>query len=618
MITFEVLSGESLTSASQRIGRSIRMLCGGAGVCGKCRIIARHQERLSPLTTAERDHLSTEEIAAGYRLACQVQFKGPGTVAIPESSLDQPDGFAKEAGLARIDPDPWVRRIVLPSTSLPPASDSLAASWEEAIVCDAKAAGVDALNFRQLRSLQQMSRCQTTDPAITLVIHAEHGITAVLAGQRTRSLGIALDIGTTTMAAYLCDLTSGTMLSSAAAANPQREAGEDVISRIAHCSRHPEGLTRLQTLAVEEIDRLIGRCLDGAGAERDSIDAVSVAGNSTMEQILAGLHPRGIGVFPYLPTTRNFPAITAADIGLSLNPGVPVDFFPLVSGFVGGDTLAALLADGSLECDTDTLLVDIGTNGELVLCHAGRLWATSCATGPAFEGARISCGMRAVPGAIDQVFLDPVKGIGFHVLGGEMRAPLGLCGSGIIDAVAVLLQSGALRTDGRFNPGYPGVVCSGQGAGQRFVLVPAESSGTGMEIAITQRDVRQLQLAKAALATGIVFLMDSTGLRRLPRTVLTGAFGARFNWRSAVAIGMLPAIVAEGVVEPRGNLAGLGAAMALVNQTCGRRVREIQARVEFVEMGADPAFSARFVQAMAFPDPLAACRRGEDGDGGTP
>jgi uncharacterized 2Fe-2S/4Fe-4S cluster protein (DUF4445 family) len=600
MITFQVQAEESIQAAAQSRGHSIRMDCGGEGVCGKCRVKTDFGESLTPLTAAEREHLTPGEIAAGFRLACQARFVGPATVTVPDSSLDRPDLFAKTGSPAKLDAEPALRRICLPG-----APRGTAGSLAEWIEERAAAAGYAAARFQHRRILQHLSLADISNQAITLVSHYDRGITAVLPGHRPRSLGIALDIGTTTLAGYLCDLTSGEMVASAAAMNHQRGMGEDVISRIAHCDRKPDGLAQLRNIVVEDVNRLIADCLSTFGGQREEIDAVTVAGNSTMEQILAGLHPRSIGVSPYLPTVRTFPAIEAADLGLDLNPGTPVQFFPLVSGFVGGDTVAALLADGSADREPDTLIIDIGTNGEIVFRHEGRLLATSCATGPALEGAQISCGMRAAAGAIDRVTLGAANDIRVHTMGDGGTLPLGLCGSGIIDAVAVLLRAGALCCNGRFNPDYPGVECGDNGVGKRFVLVPAEASGTGAEIAVTLRDVRQLQLAKAALAVGIEFLTARGPVCRIPRTVLTGAFGVRFNWRSAVSIGMLPAAVAEGEVEARVNLAGIGAAMALVNRSHSRAAGRIQAAVEFIEMAGDRAFADRFVKATAFPEPAA-------------
>jgi uncharacterized 2Fe-2S/4Fe-4S cluster protein (DUF4445 family) len=289
-------------------------------------------------------------------------------------------------------------------------------------------------------------------------------------------------------------------------------------------------------------------------------------------------------------------------LDLDLHPGVNVHFFPVISGFLGGDTLSAVVADGLHLGEDTTLLVDIGTNGELVLGDKTALWATSCATGPALEGAQISCGMRAANGAIDRVFLGPGGEIDYRVLGEKDLRPKGICGSGIVDLMAALRRAGGLDASGRFAPGFPGVVVDEKGVGRKFVLVPSADNAPAGEIAVTLKDVRQFQLAKAALAVGIGFLMDRVGVTAVSRTVLTGAFGARFDWRSALATGMLPASLTLGRIEPKTNLAGVGAVMGLVNRCHREAAHRLQQRIRFVEMAGDPTFAARFAAATAFPD----------------
>jgi uncharacterized 2Fe-2S/4Fe-4S cluster protein (DUF4445 family) len=451
-------------------------------------------------------------------------------------------------------------------------------------------------------ALRALCRPGVLENEVTLVLHGERGITGVLAGHRPRSLGIAFDVGTTSLAAYLCETATGRVVANASALNPQRSVGEDVISRISACDREPEGLGRLREMVVSGLNDLTMRCLLSAGADAVDVDEVVVAGNPAMEQIVAGVHPHAIGVSPYCPAAFRLPDLRAGDVGLAVGSAVNVHFLPVVSGFVGGDTIAAALADGTEEREETTLLVDIGTNGEILLGGRGGLWAASCATGPAFEGAQIACGMRAASGAIDRVALGPDGRLDFRVLGEPGTKPMGICGSGIIDAVAALRRVGGIEADGRFDPRFPGVFCDESGLGRRIVLVPGCSSGTGKDIVLTLKDVRQLQLAKAALNVGIVFLMERLGVTAVDRTVLTGAFGARFDWRSAVAIGMLPVAVADSRVEMQTNLAGVGAAMALVNRCHRERAVSLQRRVRFIELAGDGRFAERFARATGFPD----------------
>jgi uncharacterized 2Fe-2S/4Fe-4S cluster protein (DUF4445 family) len=612
MITFTVEAGTVLTDGAGGNLHGIRMDCGGRGICGKCRIIGHPPAHLAPPTEAERGHLRPEALEAGHRLACQTHFVGPAEVTVPDASLDPAAAMGKDRLPPAMAPDPALVRCLLDGAAPPRILEGTATGLLEWIARRASESGIPGIRFPHLSLARQLSRPGAAEQALTLVVHRRRGVTTVWPGRRTRSLGMALDVGTTTLAAYLCDLTAGRTVAGLAALNPQRGIGEDVISRIAHCDGHPNGLDTLQGQVRDGLNRLMGVCLARAGASVEDVDAVTVAANPTMAHLLAGLHPHAIGVSPYLPAARRFPPMTAADLDLDLSPGTPVEIFPLVSGFLGGDTVAAVLADGTQQRDGTTLLVDIGTNGEIVLGRGGVLWATSCATGPALEGARISSGMRAVPGAVDRVTFESGR-IGYHVMGGPDRPPLGLCGSGVIDAVWALYRAGALGRDGRFNPDYPGVVCDTDGLGCRFVLAASRRSGSGAEIALTQRDVRQVQLAKAAVAVGIAFLMRRAGVARVERTVLTGAFGARFDWRSAVGIGMLPAAEAIGAVQPRDNLAGVGAVMALIDRHRARQVRRIQEGMRFVEMAGDPQFNAQFVAALPFPEPAGLDEPGRGG-----
>lgn len=276
----------------------------------------------------------------------------------------------------------------------------------------------------------------------------------------TGAYGLAMDIGTTTLALYLCDLTSGTIVHSEAEANPQRRFGEDVISRIAHTQNHPEGLTELQRVLIEALNQLIDRCLVITTTERSEVEKVSIVGNTTMQHLLTGLNPARLGVSPYMPESCSSRKYKASDLGLNLDRDCPVYLFPVISGFVGGDTVGVIAAEQPNRRDEVSLIIDIGTNGEVVLGNRESLWVTSCATGPALEGAHIQCGMRASSGAIDKVFIDPESyRVDYTVIGNDQEVqPRGLCGSGIIDAVAEMVKAGLIVPSGRLREGAPGIV----------------------------------------------------------------------------------------------------------------------------------------------------------------
>jgi uncharacterized 2Fe-2S/4Fe-4S cluster protein (DUF4445 family) len=323
-----------------------------------------------------------------------------------------------------------------------------------------------------------------------------------------------------------------------------------------------------------------------------------------MQQIFAGFHPYSLGVSPYFPLTLTTPVLNAGDLGLATDPAVAVFLMPVISGFVGGDTMAAILADRPHERDEVTLIVDIGTNGEVVLGSRKGLWVTSCATGPALEGAQISCGMRAVSGAIHRVWPDEENHrIGYAVLGNQGDdLPMGICGSGIIDAVAALRRIGAVLPNGRLDKAIDGVVSDAKGIGRHYTIAGSKQTATGSDISVTLKDVRQVQLAKGALFTGVEFLMRKAGIKKIDRTILTGAFGARFNWRNALAIGMLPQAVAQGSVIPKDNLAGVGVVMALLDKKLRAEAHNLCRQMHYLELAAEPDFTMIFARATAFPD----------------
>lgn len=573
-------------------GYELRSDCGGRGVCGKCLVEVRPAEAVSPPASSKA--LPAAMVRAGLRLACQSRVLAPLQVAIPSESLATREANGKTALNGEFSVAPMVERVALRLER----GHQGASSQGEAL---AQALGADAPLPRNLATARQLAQALGQGGEITLALHREQGLTAAYQGRHPRSLGLALDLGTTTLAAYLVDCGDGSLLAAANSANPQRRMGDDVISRITYTLKHQDGLERLAGLVRREVDALASVCLGRAGARPEEIDEVLLVGNTTMQQMFCGLDPSGLAKVPYLPFTRRAQDYSAADLGLSLGPGVNVHIFPVASGFVGGDTLAAALADGMHQRPETTLLVDIGTNGELVLAHQGRLWATSCATGPALEGAHLSAGMRAVTGAIDHFSLDPRdQTLQYQVIGAADGAlPRGICGSGVIDLVANLLRAGVLREDGRLRGEAPKVTVDERGVGRAFTVVPAGNTAQGSGILLTLNDMRQIQLAKAALAAGIKLLLAQAGIGQVDRLVLTGAFGAHFDWRNAMAIGMLPvrALRVESVI----NAAGKGAVAALVNREKRREAAALVQGIQVLDLARHPDFSLTFAEEIRFP-----------------
>ncbi len=581
----------------------IRSDCGGKGVCGKCLVAVSRPDHLSPPTDKEMRVLKDEQIAEDYRLACQAILQGPVNVTIPKSSLDNSEAGYKTGISGTFSLSPMVKRHFLPLSSSASLGDDGSMDIAGHILKNLEGQQDPKVMFDHLPALRSISRPFAYRKDLTLSLHQEKGITAVFDGDKKRSLGVAIDIGTTTLAAYLCDLTTGRILTSASAANPQRRYGEDVISRISYANENPTGGERLARVVAEGINQLIEACLQTADAEKGDVDDVVVVGNTTMQQAFAGLHLSGLGFSPYFPVSRILPDMTALSLGLDLHSGVHVHFLPMISGFVGGDTMGVILTEKPHERDEISLIIDIGTNGELVLGNKNGLWVTSCATGPALEGAHIECGMRASTGAIDKLRIDPeTYAISYEFIGSaETERPRGLCGSAIIDAAAEMLRAGIILSSGRLKEGFPGVTVDEKGIGRKFTLVPAGQSKQEPEVYVSLGDIRQIQLAKGALSTGIKLLMRAARIDRVDRMVLTGAFGARFDWRNAVAIGMLLDSKLFGRVEIVENAAGTGAIKALLDRNYRQAAKDLLPTIRTLELGEEKDFPTEFALSMAFP-----------------
>lgn len=417
-----------------------------------------------------------------------------------------------------------------------------------------------------------------------------------------RCLGLAVDLGTTTIAGYLCDLRRGDIISSSATINPQRRYGDDVISRINMAGEGKGSLKKLQGLALDAISYLADTCLKEVKGSRNDLYAVTVAGNTTMEHILAGFDVSGLGRTPFTPATYSEISLTAADLNLDFIPETRFVIMPIIEAFVGGDTLACVLADKPYLKDEITLIVDLGTNGELVLGNRNGMWSTSCATGPALEGAQLSCGMRATLGAISACSIDPGSSrFTYTTIGDDnSQPPLGFCGSGILDLVAAMIRSGAVKSRGNFNKDFPGYTPDKNGGPSKMVLIGEQDNPAHVEIFVSQHDIRQVQLAKAAVITGIRSLMEKVGVKRIDRTILTGAFGNAFDWKSAVTIGMLPELELLGEVSSRDNLAGEGAVMALLDRDTRKEAEEIKNKTQYMNLAEQPNFMERFVENTGF------------------
>ncbi len=425
------------------------------------------------------------------------------------------------------------------------------------------------------------------------------------AAQQADVYGLAVDLGTTTIAVYLCNLGTGAVVASTSAKNPQALYGDDVMSRISAIQQDNELLARLQKMAVQAVQWATSSVCRSTGIDPLRITTMTVVGNTTMVHIFAGRDPSTIGVFPYQPAFVDEQAFEAASIGLRFNPKAIIRTLPLITGFIGADIVAAALACELPRAAAGTMLVDLGTNGEIIYRVANGLVATSCATGPALEGAAIRHGMQAVSGAIDAVTIDKTSGRAICSLiqrqAGNPQKAAGICGSGVISAAAQLLRAGIILKDGAFNADTNSPYLQrDDNNSPEFILVPGEQTQDGRPITFTQKDVRAVQLAKGALRTGIDLLCRETGMKQPDKILVAGAFGSFINIADALTLGLFPP-VDENNIEVVGNAAGAGATRALFDENFSKHAGELTRQTRVVELSDHPDFQDMFIESLAFP-----------------
>ncbi len=598
-----VLAGTTLIEAAALAGLTLDTPCGGAGTCGKCRVrVTAGAEQPSALDVQT---FREEERQAGWRLACQTRVGGAMVVEVPAASLFASVCRIQEASATGEveEIEPAVRKVYVelaPPTQEEDAPDLL--RLERQI-------GLFEADVHVLRDLPRTLRDEGFRGTAVL---ADHRLIDFEAGDTTsRCFGAAFDIGTTTLVGVLLDLRGGEELAVASSINPQVRIGDDVLARILY-AEEPGGLADLRKAVVGEVDALIGRLCEAAGVARGCVYEVTFSGNTTMQHLLCGIDPSALGQLPFVPAYARGLLLRASDLGVRVHPRAYAYVMPVIGGFVGGDTVGGILTTRLLASDGPSLLVDVGTNGELVLTHDGRLWAASTAAGPAFEGARISCGMRAGPGAIEKVLFD--GDLRVSVIG-ECKAT-GLCGTGLIDVAAEMIRAGLVSSAGRLLPPDALPMNVSEVIRRRvrvdpagkvaFTLVEASESGTGEDITVTQRDVRELQLAAGAIRAGIRILLKQVGLapEHLTQVVLAGGFGSFIRRRNARQIGLLPPELESHHIHYVGNTSLSGARWVLLSRSARREAETLARRTRHVELSLDPDFQIEFGEAMIFPGPL--------------
>ncbi len=594
-----VPAGTLITAAANQVGVAIEQICGGKGTCGKCKVKLL-SGKLSPLNEAEQRHLSPQEIASGVRLACQAAVLEDSSIEVGWASATAGISILVEGLLQDISLDPLVQKtaVRIPAATLEdPVADY------EAVTRTLPAGQALRPTLDALRPLPAALRA--AEGLITLV-RTDGKLLAVEPGDTTKSLyGFAVDIGTTTVVGYLLDLTTGKRVAVASTLNPQTRFGDDVVSRIDVAQKDPAGLEALRSVIVEALNDLIGQTTQQAGVAREQVYGVTVVGNTTMHHLFLGLSPAALGRSPYVPAMASPLQLNARDAGLRAHPAAQLFVLPNIAGWVGADTVGVLLATRLMQSDEIRLAVDIGTNGEMALGSRKRMLACSTAAGPAFEGAQLTFGMRAADGAIDHVDLGEDDVI-IHSLGkGKIR---GICGSGVVDIIAALRKLELVDYTGRLltRADAAGRVSDKLAArlvehpqGGAFVMAPGEQTVTGNPVVLTQRDIRQIQLAKGAVRAGIEILISELGVQpeQISEICLAGAFGNYIRPESALTIGLVPRLP-RAVITPVGNAAGAGAQMSLLSQAAWREATDLWAHVEYLELSLRQDFQQVFMEAI--------------------
>ena len=580
-------SQQSLLDAARQLVVDLVSLCGDQGTCGHCKVQIL-SGRVTPLTASEQSTLSAQELAQGYRLACQTRPLSDVSLRVPPESLSIPQRTQVEGLEVAVEPDPAVRAYDV-SLPIPTLTDQRSDAERMRDSLHGLGVELNAVDIDVLRSLSPRLRAFGWHARASL----REGECIAIALPSTRQVGLAVDLGTTKLAGYLVDPESGRTLASKGSMNPQISYGEDVITRIGRARLAPEEARRMQELAVGAISELARDLCAEAGVDPAQIVDAVVVGNTAMHHLLLRLPAEQLALAPYVPAVCHAMDVKARDLDLDFAAGAYVHLLPNIAGYVGGDHVAMLLAIGAAQLSGVVLALDIGTNTEVCLINHGRMASVSCASGPAFEGAHVKHGMRAAAGAIERVRLDGDR-VAYHTIGGA--PPVGLCGSGILDAMAQLFLKGVLDRRGKMNAG-PRV--REEGGGREFVLVGEDERRGAPAITLTQHDVRELQLAKGAMRTGIEALLQASALRdeQIDQVVIAGAFGCYIDVSSAIAIGMLPPLP-PGRFRQVGNAAGTGARLALLSRAKRREAQELARQVRYIELAGIPGFNDIFAESM--------------------
>ncbi len=648
-----VPKGVSVIEASRLLGADIEALCGEKRVCGKCKIrieegffekynIDSKKSHVSPWQQEEEEKfINAADKEASYRLGCVTKIEGDLLVFVPEESRAGKQVVSKAARDIHIDHNPAVKLYYVELEK--PTFEEPTGDFER--ICEQLEKQYDLENLKiDIQTLRLIpSALRKEDWKITVSVWMDQEIIRVRPGKFDTSYGLAVDIGTTTVAAYFCDLATMEVIDTVSMMNPQCKYGEDVMSRITYHMMNPDGLEKMSNDIVEGLNQLIDQAIqsthppkkkvkkkkDDKGPEEwveapqegktylrlstQDIEDITIGCNTAMHHILLQLDPENVALAPFPPVIHHSLDIKARDLGLNINPSSNVFILPNEAGFVGADNVGVLIAEEPYKKDEVQLIIDIGTNGELVLGNKDKLISSSCATGPAFEGAQLAFGMRAAPGAIERILIDPqTHEVDYKVIGKdawrkysepkEMKAK-GICGSGILDVLAELYKAGVITKSGVFNK-------KGQKSDRfrknpdtkqsEFVLAWAEETSIGKDIVITQKDVRQIQLAKGALYAGCKLMVKRMQVDKVDKVKIAGAFGTHVDREKALIMGLFPDCDIEKIVSV-GNAAGDGCRAALLNREKRKEANWVSRNVEYIELTIEPNFEREFMEAMQLP-----------------
>ena len=657
----------SVRSAARELGVEIESICAENATCGKCMVLVEEgrfekynieskRENLSPVTTEEAAYLARRpkllkdkgwEVGQ-VRLSCQAKICGDVLINVPEESRGNKQIVRKSARERAIEIKPSVRKYYVSMT--PPNLERPIADWERLAkgleTSMGLVHGTDAnlprwydldIDYACLRTLSKTMRDAKWN--VTVSVWQDKEVIEVQAGYVEDSYGAAVDIGSTTVALYLCNLRTGELLAAESEMNPQIVYGEDVMSRIQYAIDQPDGLEKLHKAIIGTLNKLLKQAVNSANMslratakqspgnegiasgkeqERPRNDIIKMheilemvlVGNSTMHHVLLNLHPKDLGLAPFVPAIHKSVDIKARELGIHINPSGNIHVLPTIASFVGADTSAMIVAEEPHKQDENWLLIDIGTNAELVLGNRKKLVCTSTPTGPALEGAHVEYGMRAAPGAMERVHIDEktlepkykVIGVeGWNTDHAEFKGHVkGICGSAIIDAVAELFRAEIIDSRGKFKKGLSTKRVREGESGWEYVIAWKEETSIGRDIPITQQDVRQIQLAKAALFTAARTLLKRTNLQSPDKIILAGGFGSYIDKEKAMLIGLIPDCKLENVYAI-GNAAGDGARIALLNVEKRNEIDSVTRKVERFELPTDPEFQNQFMLATSFP-----------------